>query len=186
MRAPKHRLTRPFSRQFNAIGAIVYISAFATIKLSILLLYLRVFGITHRRTRVAVWIIIGLVTCIALSGIFGNLFLCNPVKKLFVYDLPGKCDFPAVIKLARAQSFMQVFTDVFITTVPIPMILKLKLPVAQKIGIMAIMATGLFVTVISIVPPELPSTQRPAPPRVSMWPANIPPPSGPFSRSIWL
>jgi hypothetical protein len=138
-------------RQSNGVGAILYVIAFSVIKLSILLLYLRIFGITHKRTRLAVWILIGLVTCIGISGLFGFLFLCDPVKKLFLYQSPGQCNFNAIGKLSRAQAFMHVFTDILITIVPIPMVWRLKLPTVQRLGVLAIMATGTIVTIVSII-----------------------------------
>jgi hypothetical protein len=133
------------------VGAILYVTAFSSIKLSILLLYLRLFGVTHRKTRLAVWALIVLVACVGISGLFGFLFLCDPVKKLFVFSSPGKCNFAAINQLSRAQSFLHVFTDILLTTVPIPMIVRLRLPPMQRLGVIFVMTTGLIVTVFSII-----------------------------------
>ena len=125
--------------------------AFSSIKLSILLLYLRLFGMTHKRTRICVIVLIGLVLCIGISGLFGFLFLCDPVRKLFMFSAPGQCNFAAINKLSQAQSFLHVFTDILITIVPMPMVIRLRLPMAQRVGIVFIMATGLIVTIFSIL-----------------------------------
>ncbi|KAI9760761.1 MAG: hypothetical protein M4579_001499 [Chaenotheca gracillima] len=137
--------------EWNAIGALCYIITFGFIKLSILLLYLRVFGVAHNGTRIAIWCVFGLVSAVIVSNVFGNLFLCVPVKKLFVFNSPGECKFDAILKLGRFQSYMQIFTDIMVTAIPIPMVFKLRMPAPQKIGIMAIMATGFVVTIISII-----------------------------------
>jgi hypothetical protein len=125
--------------------------AFCAIKLSILLLFLRIFGLTHQKTRIAVWVLIVIVASIGISGFFGFLFLCSPVKKLFVFNTPGQCNFPAITKLSRAQSVMHVVTDLLITIVPIPMVVRLNLPTPQRLGVLAVMTTGLIVTILSII-----------------------------------
>jgi hypothetical protein len=53
--------------------------------------------------------------------------------------------------MVRAFAFMQVFTDLFIILVPLSFVLKLKVPLLQKLAIFCIMGAGLVVTVISII-----------------------------------
>ena len=115
---------------------------FASIKLSILFLYLRLFGVTNKRTRIAVWVLIGIVSAVLISGISANLSACKPVQKLFNFSVPGTCKFST--SRAVALSSFQVATDILIVLVPIPMILKLKLPLPQKLGVLGMMATGLL------------------------------------------
>lgn len=115
---------------------------FASIKLSICLLYLRLFGITNKRMRIAVWVIMAVVFIIMISGVTANLAACHPVKKLFVFNSPGVCKFSS--SRAVALSSFQVATDILIVAVPIPMVFKLKLPTAQKIGVLIMMSTGLL------------------------------------------
>ena len=52
--------------------------------------------------------------------------------------------------ISRAQTYSQIVTDVLITATPLPIVMKLRMPAPQKVGIMFILATGLFVTAISV------------------------------------
>ena len=124
------------------------------LKLSILALYLRIMGDArdiHRKTRYAsigamIWVV-G-YNC----GLLGWLLsLCNPPRKFFYPHTPGHCLYPSVWKELSTWSALNVFTDFLIFVIPLPMVLRLQMPLSQKIGVVFTLATALMVCAATIV-----------------------------------
>ena len=62
-------------------------------------------------------------------GVFGSIFLCEPVQKLWNFDVPGIC--LSVISYWLSFACLNALLDVVIWVLPMPIIRKLKLPPKQ-------------------------------------------------------
>lgn len=112
-------------------------------KLSLLLLYLRIF---HSNVQ--------LRYCIYASMGWLSLFYCGAFVALAVLVIPkpGQTLLAAArsaeaaksTQLVIAQSAVGVATDFLIFCLPIPVLWKLQLPLRRRIGVLAIFTTGLL------------------------------------------
>jgi hypothetical protein len=115
---------------------------FTVIKLSILCLYLRILGVTHKKTRKGVWAIIVFVMGIAIAGIAVLFSFCSPASKLLYPSVPGTCDIRRIQFFI--QALLQVLSDFLVLIPPIPLVLGLHLSRPKKIGFVAILCIGLL------------------------------------------
>lgn len=126
-------------RQWNLIIYIMYIAAMGTVKISILLLYIRLFmrnRVTKYSTYACLTFVGGYIVACELSLAFG----CQPLSRLFNKDIPGKCvDFKQHVLI---QNCLNIVSDAFMVLIPIPAAWALQLPTRQKIGVIAIFATA--------------------------------------------
>ena len=108
-------------------------------KETILLLYLRIFGV-QRLFRYIVWVIMFVVFGYLCGNFWGQFFGCAPLKKFWFKDTPGHCiDF---IKFDLGIGSLNMITDLFIFVLPIPMILTLKLSRRDQIGVILVFMGG--------------------------------------------
>ncbi|CAL5867485.1 uncharacterized protein PFLUO_LOCUS1704 [Penicillium psychrofluorescens] len=130
------------------IYVILYIANVPLIKLSIILFYRRIFGMTK-----LMWFCIFLTVGYFVSCMIAFLVCCRPVSYYwtqYVDPSGGKCVYnlyPFYIGNAAAN----VTTDVIILLVPIPMVWKLQMKSTQKLLISGIFMLGGFVCVASLI-----------------------------------
>jgi hypothetical protein len=104
------------------------------------MLYLRLLGPTHRKLRIAIYVMVFITFTIVISCTIALLKFCTPVEKIFKPSLPGTCTFQPL--LFFVQALFQVATDFVILLPPIPMIWRLNSSVAQKMGFVVLLCTG--------------------------------------------
>ncbi|KXG53583.1 uncharacterized protein PGRI_006330 [Penicillium griseofulvum] len=127
---------------------LVYVVTVPLIKLSILLFYRRIFGMTY-----SMWFCVFLTTGYFVSCMVAFLVCCRPVSYYWTqYADPsgGVCIFnlyPFYIGNAAAN----VVTDGIILLVPIPLVWKLQMRKTQKVMLSGIFLLGGFVCIASIV-----------------------------------
>ncbi|KAH8894656.1 hypothetical protein GQ53DRAFT_744746 [Thozetella sp. PMI_491] len=115
-------------------------------KLSIILQYKRVFDIPIVQKICKIFLVV-----LALYGcwtVFGSIFMCVPVQ--FFWGVgEGSC----MNKLAFwfSNAALNIATDIFIVSLPMPLIRKLQIPLRQKIVLMVVFAFGAFVCITSII-----------------------------------
>ncbi|KAI1423229.1 hypothetical protein F5Y12DRAFT_758703 [Xylaria sp. FL1777] len=128
-------------------GVAYQITIFFT-KLSILLLYLRIFGVNKifsLITRISIVIITGFY--IPLVGIaIGFLVSCNNLANFVESHFCGNYNGPVLLLNAS----FNVITDLWLLLLPFPVLLKLRLYRRQKIGLIAVFAAGVGACVASI------------------------------------
>jgi chromate transport protein ChrA len=107
------------------------------IKISILLLYLRLFSASRTLKR-AIYGLVAFVAAYILAFELSLGFSCKPVKSLFRPELRRKCI--NIKNHVLAQACINVISDVLVLLVPIPTILRLKLGGRQKIATVLIFA----------------------------------------------
>ncbi|GAB1207802.1 hypothetical protein APSETT445_006537 [Aspergillus pseudonomiae] len=117
---------------------ISYTLLVPSIKISILLLYRRIFAV--RKFRIASLITGGLVMSWCLA-VFITVFLqCRPIALNWDKTLEGTCIDPKKFFFGNAISNLLI--DVVILALPIPMVLQLQLRLSQKLTILSIFLLG--------------------------------------------
>lgn len=108
------------------------------IKLSILLLYKRIF--TIKSMRYAIYTVGAFVLANLLSNCLALGFQCTPVARFWNHELPGHCvNTPVLIRLA---SMFPMLTDFAIYIMPMPVIWRLQMTVRRKIELTLVFAIG--------------------------------------------
>lgn len=115
-------------------------------KSSFLLFYMSIF--TTRRFRVLAQVVLGLVVSWAVAFFFANLFTCYPISPFIEAFYKNHC--VDGLALWYAMAISDIIVDFFILIMPIPMVLKLQLPLHQRIGVLAMFLLGATVIAFSI------------------------------------
>lgn len=120
-------------------------------KTSILLFYLRL-SRTKRLFRLGTYATLGVANVIGLVLTFINIFQCHPLDKIFSGSLVDRSQtcIP-IVTLFLASSPSNVFTDVAILVLPIPVLTGIHLPRRQKSILVLTFGLGIFVTVVDVV-----------------------------------
>jgi hypothetical protein len=121
------------------IAANLYCAMLAFAKASLLCFYYRMSQIRWVRITSAYLGII--ITAYSIALILSLSFACNPIKKAWdVTVTEGTCiNRPAVYVLLAV---LNIATDVILLVIPIPMVWRLQMPVAQKIGVVVVFLIG--------------------------------------------
>ncbi|EED12820.1 conserved hypothetical protein [Talaromyces stipitatus ATCC 10500] len=119
-------------------------------QLSILFFYLRVFdSILFRQCAIGISIF---VVCFGIANTFSMIFQCTPVS--FFWDgwtgqYAGKCININTFSWVRAA--IEIFIDITIISLPIRLLLGLKLNWHKKLQILAMFSVGFLITLVSIL-----------------------------------
>ena len=117
----------------------MYIPTICLVKLSILLLYLRLFS-NGRTVRYTVYGILSFVVSYNIAAELSLIFGCRPVRKTFHQELSGTCiDFQ---RHAQVVVILNIVSDIALYIVPIPIAWSLQIPKRQKIAVIAIFLTA--------------------------------------------
>ncbi|KAL6173624.1 hypothetical protein ACJQWK_01164 [Exserohilum turcicum] len=128
--------------------AILYHLASNLVKTSLILQYIRLFS--HVPSIVCIcYALFILVLGATAWGVFGNVFLCDPVQSYWEMTTAGTC-------MDKEQHFWStsvigIVLDVAIWVLPIPVIGQLKLPRRQKTGLLVVFGLGGVVCIVTIV-----------------------------------
>ncbi|KAF2091040.1 hypothetical protein K490DRAFT_17157, partial [Saccharata proteae CBS 121410] len=126
---------------------ILYQFLINTTKASIIIQYLRLFS--QKLMRRACFVVLFIVTGAACWGVFGGIFLCSPVHKYWDPKTPGHCTDAETYWLSTAG--VGIIMDFVIWLLPMPLIGHLRLPLKQKISVIAVFALGGFVCIVSVL-----------------------------------
>lgn len=119
---------------------IIYGPTIFLAKLSILLLYFRIFVTAKRTTFYAIHFIIWFNLLFYLANLPTEIWTCLPREKIWDPTVDGKClDNDAILVCG---GIVNVVTDFVILLIPLVLIGRLQMPRAKKIGISAVFATG--------------------------------------------
>ncbi|CUS13283.1 unnamed protein product [Tuber aestivum] len=118
-------------------------------KISVLTFYRRVMGHHHwfKLTTTAMMVFVVLTHGATVLIVLAH---CQPVSYFWDRSIPGgRCwDITIVYYFNSASS---IFTDVVVTILPLPLMLRLELPKRQKFGLCAIFSLGGFVCATGVV-----------------------------------
>lgn len=136
-------------------GELLYIVGLSTVKISILLSYLRFFSSPRFRRLVLIVILLNLLY---MTGfVIPTIFQCSPTSywwKEWDGERPGHC-------IARPQRRLQalvwtssafnIVLDVIVLVMPVPLVWKMELNRRKKLLVIFMFTCGLFVTIVSIL-----------------------------------
>jgi hypothetical protein len=129
----------PNSSQLIWIAGGIFMLCNGFTKLSLLTFYLHLSP--QKWFRRAVWasiVLVGIYTVVISVMLFVN---CSPVQKSFDPTVQGgSCVDVGILYLATAVS--NIFTDVILFILPIPMVLQLRMGLGQKIGAIVVFGIG--------------------------------------------
>ncbi|KAJ5945683.1 hypothetical protein N7454_002522 [Penicillium verhagenii] len=128
-------------------GSILYTSCIACVKLSILMLYRRLFPTKLMKAGVN---IVGLIVILwAACGILAGCFICLPTKKLWLPTTPGAC--MDLGKFYYGLQIPNIATDAIILVMPMHTVWNLPISRAQKTALSGIFVVGLLTLIFDIV-----------------------------------
>ncbi|KAH7233847.1 uncharacterized protein BKA55DRAFT_580350 [Fusarium redolens] len=115
------------------------------VKISFLFQYRRIFQ-SSRVHKVCFWVIIGVIlwACVQAT-LLGTS--CLPIS-ILVPSTAGWC--LDTLPIWYFSSAMSIATDILIFCIPLPSVLKLQLPMKQKVMVILIFCLGFFVCIISV------------------------------------
>ncbi|KAL4948458.1 hypothetical protein BDW69DRAFT_203517 [Aspergillus filifer] len=132
------------------IEEVLYTVSTALIKVSMLLLYLRLFP--NPLLRIAIFTSLAITTSWAVGSFFAQLFSCSPISyywKQWDMEHEGHCI--SHNDLLLSHSIINIVLDVLVILLPMPVLVKLHMSLEKRIGMCLMFAVGLVVTVISIL-----------------------------------
>ncbi|CAF9923906.1 MAG: hypothetical protein HETSPECPRED_005455 [Heterodermia speciosa] len=121
------------------ISSPIYLLSLLGYKLSILLLYLRLFGV-NTRFRYATWAVAFLVSGYVFANLWTQLFGCHPIAKFWQPKLAGHC--MTWETATYAYGSLNVISDLFIFVLPLPMVWRLRLSRREKLGVTLVFFGG--------------------------------------------
>jgi len=119
-------------------------------KISILLLYLRIFTAeTSHYSRITCFSAIGLNVAYYIGFVVAFTLECTPIKCIWSSNTQCHClSGDALILIATS---INIVLDLLVFLLPIPKILRLNMSLRNRLGITFVMLVGLFVTACSVV-----------------------------------
>lgn len=129
---------------------LLYITALALTKISILFFYLKVFP--KRSFRICAWILIGFNLIYALTYDFLLIFQCNPISGAWTFwdgETESKC--LSINILGWSAAAINIALDLAVIVLPLPSLFGLSLSMRKRLQIIAMFAVGFFITVVSII-----------------------------------
>ncbi|KAK0624872.1 hypothetical protein B0T17DRAFT_255060 [Bombardia bombarda] len=131
-------------------GILFYSCSLTFTRISILLLYKRIF--TYNWAKKAIQVALTMVVAIGIWFIASVCSACVPLEAFWNWSLfwvtPVYCQ-PANIWWGNAA--LHITSDLLIMTLPLPILSTLKLPRRQKFALVGVFALGFFVCIVSIL-----------------------------------
>ena len=125
---------------------MIYLVSLFGYKLSILLLYLRLFAI-DRTFRFLTYLTIFFVFGYLFANLCTQIFGCWPRVKYWDPSVTGYCiDYT---KAGLAYGAMNIISDLFILVLPLPLLWRLKLAKRDKVGITFVFSSGVVYTALA-------------------------------------
>ena len=120
----------PYTLQFGKYNTIILPPTMLCLKLSLLLLYLRIFA-PNNITRCLIYL--GMAVCAVAYTVLLFLNIFSHID--------------TVIAAKKSLGAINLASDIYILCVPIPTVSKLQLSTKKRIGVMVIFATGFMYVV---------------------------------------
>ncbi|KAK0742072.1 hypothetical protein B0T21DRAFT_408918 [Apiosordaria backusii] len=127
-------------------GQITHKIALHLTKVSLLLLYVRIFSHVRAFKLTAMSLIIFIILYMISSTIVG-ICQCIPVASAWDLNIPGKCLNLYIIW--NMNGIVSLATDVAILILPFPLVFGLHIPLSQKVMLMPVFGLGVFIVVAS-------------------------------------
>lgn len=124
--------------KLSLVGPMLHATSVVIPRLSILMLYLRVFP--QRRDRVICYVTAALILANFVGVMVAGFVICIPLNALWNPKIQGRC----IDKNAwyRWATLMNIVTDIIMLVVPLPVIWKIKCSTRTKIGLTITFGVG--------------------------------------------
>ncbi|CBF87153.1 CFEM domain-containing protein [Aspergillus nidulans FGSC A4] len=132
------------------VTTYLYIPCLAVIKISMLLLYLRIFP--NRNLRIATFIMLAIVSMWGVAYTLVIIWICSPRSFAWLGwdgEHTGTCVNSMVVQVSHA--ILNIVFDVIVLGMPLPVLLRLDMSKTKKAGVCVMFLTGFIVTALSIV-----------------------------------
>ncbi|KAE8356192.1 hypothetical protein BDV28DRAFT_165373 [Aspergillus coremiiformis] len=135
--------------KLNFVTMLAYVLALGAIKISFCLLYLHIFP--GKNFRIACWVLLAVLIAETIEETLVVIFHCHPIHKAWDATLlvQGHCVNMTVFYYINFG--IKLATDLALFTMPMPMLLQLKMPVGKRVGLLIMFSLGLLVCVTSII-----------------------------------
>lgn len=130
-------------KQSTLASAPLYCLAALFVKITLLVLYLRIFE-TSLRARVMLRVGIVVVVLFYVGTAFAHVLLPRPAAQENFTVANAQKDLQRVMDLTMTQGVVGAVTDLYILFIPFHLVVRLHLPLGRKIGVCAIFLTGLM------------------------------------------
>lgn len=127
------------SFQISVAQSAVYVIAAYCAKMIVVVLLLRLFGVSDK-CMISAWIIIVTWTMWSIIDICLIVCGCHPEDKEWEPWIPGHC--VSLQTIGVASGYINIAYDVMIWCLPIPKVLRLQLARRMKLALLAVFATG--------------------------------------------
>ncbi|KAF2750717.1 hypothetical protein M011DRAFT_474224 [Sporormia fimetaria CBS 119925] len=130
-------------------GILAYHVSLTFTKLSILTQYWRIF--TFRGSRMPIYLAAGLCTAYGITATVSATFTCTPIDAYWDYSKKPFAKCVNQDKMYHANAGINIATDLIVAALPLQPMWNLRIPIRQKIAVIAILTLGWFVVIISIL-----------------------------------
>lgn len=117
------------------------------VKIALLVIIARVFGVAHRKTRIFIYVLLGVIVGYYVSGVIVKICICNPIEAYWQGDTSKCLDQSAII---TTDAIVSVISDLAILCIPMPLTWSLQMPAKKKLRITGILCAGGTATAFSI------------------------------------
>ncbi|KAI1378700.1 hypothetical protein F4677DRAFT_376169 [Hypoxylon crocopeplum] len=138
---------RPVGIRLSYATISCYQACLVLTKISILFFYLRILKLPYQR--ILVFITMGCVVTYGTVFFLLTFFLCNPVENTYEFNIRvGQC--LAYYPILTASAVLHTVTDLWLIGLVLPHILKMHLPIRQKVALAFVLTLGIFVACASL------------------------------------
>ncbi|KAK4129049.1 hypothetical protein N657DRAFT_51133 [Parathielavia appendiculata] len=125
---------------------LLYATGLSCTKISILLLYRRFLALGW--ARICTFVVLATVVACSIWVIITSFIDCIPLAAVWDKTIDGKC---IDMNVKVGNSYAHIITDFIIFALPIPFVIRLKLSMRQKIGLMVVFCVGFVACLISVI-----------------------------------
>lgn len=111
-----------------------YDTSITLIRMSVILFYYRIFG-KNRPFKISLWITAGILVAWWIAIDILAIFQCNPVARQWDHSIPGHCY--SLYGTFLGVTVPNVFIDVLLLVLPLPMLWKLQISLRKKFALIA-------------------------------------------------
>lgn len=115
-----------------------YVSTLPIVKISVLLFYYRIFP--QKPFRWAMYGVGGFLFLFLLSSWLGVVLQCLPIRSMWQPNIPHRC--VDQVKYYVAQGSLNFVSDVVVVLMPVPLLLKLQLPMQKRLRLVVVFLLG--------------------------------------------
>ncbi|KAL8636467.1 MAG: hypothetical protein Q9228_006139 [Teloschistes exilis] len=127
----------------------LYTTGISCVKISVLLMYHRIFQNTSRRFHIALWATGAFIVAYNFVQFLVILFQCTPVKAAWDPTVPGAKCIKLMLELEVSGCF-NALTDIITVCLPMPLLWRAQMPPRKKYQVIATFLVGGFVCIVSV------------------------------------